>query len=103
MHETILGGHEGLTDLSARRDVAPGTDDFNRFPRFVADQLQLIANPAVVAILLPEAVLEGDVAHVEQALVSALNARQVLDMNAALPEARPLQIVLGFVAQQIPD
>src|SRR4029077_19338782 len=39
-----------------RIDIAPGADHFGRLPLLVANEMLLVAHPAIGAVLLPEAV-----------------------------------------------
>ena len=56
-HEAVLRGDQGFAELLARRDVVPRADDLDRIARRIADQLQLVADPAIAAVLLAESVL----------------------------------------------
>src|SRR4029079_14372336 len=57
----------GLLGRLARGDLAPGTDHLHRLTVVVADQVLLIAHPAIGAVLLTEAIL-GDMAAVLEQL-----------------------------------
>ena len=72
MHETILRGNQRFAQVSARGDVSPGPDHLDRIACLVAHQLQFVADPAVVTVLLAEAILVGDVPLLEQAQAQGL-------------------------------
>src|ERR1700741_4930987 len=101
MHKTILRRNQGFAQMSTRRDVAPRADHLDSIASLVAYQLQLIADPAIVAVFLAEAILVGDMPLLEQTPHAALDAVQVLGVNAGLPELRARQVLLGLVAQEI--
>src|SRR6266581_2960519 len=56
--DPVLRGDEGFADLLARRDIVPGADHLDWITLRVAQQLQLVADPAIAAILLAEAVFD---------------------------------------------
>ena len=66
VHEAVLRGDQGLAELLARRDVVPRADHLDRIARRIAQQLQFVADPAIAAILLAEAVFDAEVALLEQ-------------------------------------
>src|SRR5262249_19484167 len=84
MHEAVLRGTEGFAQVSARRDIAPRTDHLDRIACLIAHELQLIADPAVIAVFLAEAILVGDMPFLEEASHAAQDTVQVLRMNAGL-------------------
>ena len=101
VHETVLRGDQGFAELLARRDVAPGADHLDRIARRVAHQLQFVADPAVAAVLLAEAVFAAEAPLLEQARIVAQDARAVLGMDAALPEIRAVEVFLAVVPEQV--
>ena len=103
VHEPVLRGDQGLAELLARGDVAPGADHLDRLARRVAQHLQLVADPAVAAVLLAEAVFAAEPLLLEQARIGLEDARAVLGMDAALPEIRALEVLLALVAEQVLD
>ena len=86
MHEAVLRGDEGLAELLSRGDVAPGADDLDRIAVRVAHHLQFVADPAIAAVLLAEAVFAAEPLFLEQARIGPQDARAVGGMDAILPE-----------------
>src|SRR5215813_1725100 len=103
MLEALLSGDQGLAELLALGHVAPGAHHFNRIARGVADHLQLVAHPAVAAVLLAEAVFAVEALLLEQARIGPEDARAVLRVNPALPEIGAVEIFLAIVAEQVLD
>ena len=58
--DPVLRGDQGFADLLARRDVVPRAHHLDRIACRVAQQLQLVADPTVAAILLAESVLGAE-------------------------------------------
>src|SRR6187551_622151 len=90
-------GGEQLFDMGASRrdslfgslpvrDVAPRADDLVRLAALVIDQAQLVADPAIIAVLLQEPVLETVVALLEQLPELALHACKIVRMHRISPE-----------------
>src|SRR5260221_6404702 len=101
VYETVLRGDQGFAKLLARRDVAPRTDHLDRIARRIAEHLQLVADPAVAAILLTEAVFIAESLPLEETRISPENARAVRGMEATLPEIRTVQIFLTLISEQV--
>src|SRR5215208_5711351 len=55
VHETVLRRDQGLAELLASGDVAPRSYYLDGIAPGLAEHLQLIADPAVAAVLLAEA------------------------------------------------
>src|SRR5258707_588718 len=82
----------------ARRDVTPRADHLGRLTALVVDDPQLIADPAVVAILLEKPVLDGMATLLVQVAKLGLHPGEVVGMRPAPPEIRALQIVARLIA-----
>ena len=76
----------GLLGRLARGDLAPGANHFHRLTVMVADQMLLIAHPAIGAVLLAEAILGDMAAVLEQLGLLGLDGGKVLGMDAGAPE-----------------
>src|SRR4051812_19605030 len=92
----------GLGPL-ALGDVAPRPDDLERLAGLVAAQAQLVADPAVRAVLVAEPILAGVVVELEQAGELGQDAGKVVGVDPLQPEARALEIVPRLVAEQPRD
>src|SRR5262249_53926030 len=57
----VLRWNQGFADLLARRDVVPRAHHLDRIASRVTQQLQFVADPAVAAVLLAEAVFNAEV------------------------------------------
>src|SRR5262245_36948926 len=93
------GRSDGLLGRLALGDVAPGADHLVRFAALVTDEAQLVADPAIVAVLLQEPVLESVMAGREELAELALDPRQVVGMDAAAPKIRAVEIVTLLIPQ----
>src|SRR5262249_35425727 len=94
---------EGRFGSLARRDVAPRANHLGRLVALVIDEAQIIANPAVIAVLFEEPVLDGVAAFLEQGTDLRLRPRPIVGMYAAPPEIRALQVIARLITQQIFD
>src|SRR5215831_16700517 len=103
MFEALLGSDQGVSELLALGHVAPGADHLDRVAGRIADHLELVAHPAVAAVLLAEAVFAVEPLLLEQAPIGPQDAGTVLRMDAALPEIGTVEIFLAVVAEQILD
>src|SRR6476660_6912904 len=54
--KAILRRNQHLTELLACGDVVPGADDFDWLSGPVSDHLQIVTDPAIVAVFLAESV-----------------------------------------------
>src|SRR6516162_1373681 len=102
-HEAILRSYQHFTELLARGDVVPGADDFDWLSGPVADHLQVVADPAIVTVLLAEPVFVGKMAFLKQPRIALLDACQVRRVHAAAPEIWALKIFFTFIAEQFLD
>ncbi|ODR95033.1 hypothetical protein AUC70_04615 [Methyloceanibacter stevinii] len=87
----------------ARTDVAPGADYFARRSLCVVDQVLLVVHPAIGAVLVTEAVFDGQIPRLEESLQIGVEALEVVGMNALAPEAGIAEIVSRRVAEQTFD
>src|SRR5262249_39732380 len=94
---------EGCFGSLARRDVAPRANHLGRLTALVIDEAQLIADPAVVAVLLEKPVLDGVAALLEQVTELGLPPRAVVGTHAAPQYIRALKIVARLIAHQVFD
>ena len=78
VQQSVLGGDCHLAQLLAGRDVAPGPHHLERFAGRVTDEVQIVADPAVAAVLLAEAVFVGEMADLDQPIELAEDARTVV-------------------------
>src|SRR6187200_3625819 len=97
------GRRDGLFGSLAVRDVAPRADDLVRIAALVIDQAQLVAHPAIVAVLLQEPVLESVVALLEQLPELAFHPPEIIRMHTVAPEVGAVEIVARLVAQPLLD
>src|SRR5690606_28237351 len=102
-NEPILRGDERLADLLSRRDVVPGPDHLDGVAGGRPHQLKVVADPAVAAVLLAEAVLDREAAVLEEPPVIVLDPGQVLRVNALAPEIRAFEVLLARIAEQLLD
>src|SRR5215831_16903368 len=102
-HEAILRGNQHFTELLARRDVVPRADNFDWLSGPIADHLQIVADPAIVAVFLAEPVFVGKMALLKQPRITLLDTSQVCRMYAAAPEIWALKIFFTFIAEQFLD
>src|SRR5436190_1203712 len=93
----------GFLGSLAVLDVAPRADDLVRLAALGIDQAQLVADPAIVAVLLQEPVFEAMMTLLEQITEFAFDPRQVVGMDAAAPEVGAVEIVARLVAQPVLD
>lgn len=103
MNEPGLGLRHGLFRLLAGRDVAPGADDLDGSAVFVADEMLLVADPAVGAVLPAKAVFESVGPVSEKSRNLGLDAGQIVRVDAFAPEIRILEILPRFVTKQSPN
>ena len=68
-------------------------------PVQVANEVLLVAHPAIGAVLLAEAVFGEMLARLEQLRLLRLDLGKIVGMDVGAPEVRVLQIFLGAVAQ----
>src|SRR4029453_1864732 len=94
---------DSLFSRLAVRDVAPRADDLVRFAAFGIGEAQLIAHPAIVAVLLQEPVFESVVALLEQLPELALPPCKIVRMHRISPEVGAVEIVALLVAQPLLD
>ena len=66
MLDALARRRRRLLGLLARGDVAPRADHLDGLALLVADQALLVVDPAIAAVLLEEAVLDGVAAVLEQ-------------------------------------
>src|SRR5262249_2338593 len=99
----VLRSDESFAHILTRGDVAPGAHNFDRVAGRVADQVQLIADPAVVAFLPAESVFDAETAVLYEAGIFLKDTGAVVRMDAAQPEIRALEIFLAIVAKQVLD
>ena len=64
----------------------------------VADQMLLVAHPAIGAVLLAEAILGDMAAVLEQLGLLGLHGGKVLRMDAGAPEVGILQVLIRAIA-----
>jgi hypothetical protein len=69
----------------------------------VLDQMLLVADPAIAAVLLAEAIFGGVLALLEKDRLFSLHALDVVGMDARTPEVGVLQIFVGAIAEQAFD
>src|SRR6476620_7463031 len=93
----------GFLSRLAVRDVAPRADDLVRLAALVIDQAQLVADPAIIAVLLQEPVLESVVALLEQLPELALHPCKIVRMHTVAPEVGAVEVVARLVAQPLLD
>ena len=98
--EAGLQGIFGLLSLLPRGDVAPRAHDLERVSLFVADHMLLIADPAIGAVLLPEAVFGGVLAVLEEFGLLGFDAGEIVRVHPLPPEVRVLQVFVGAVAEK---
>src|SRR5690349_1830020 len=94
---------DGLFGSLAVGDVAPRADDLVRLAALVMDQAQFVADPAIVAVLLQEPVLEGVVALLEQLPELALHPPEIIRVHTVAPEVGAVEIIARLVAQPLLD
>src|SRR5207253_8782732 len=70
--------------------ISPRADHLGRLAALVADEAQLVAHPAVGAILLEKPILDGVPAFLEQVTELGLHRREVVGVDTAPPEIRAL-------------
>ena len=83
----------------ARGDLAPGADHFQGIAVPVAHEVLLVADPAIDAVLLAEAIFGEVPPLLEELRLLGLDLGKVFRVHAGAPEVRLLQIVIGLVAQ----
>ena len=103
LFELALRGLEGPLGLLARVDVAPRADHLDRIAILVADEMLLVAHPAIGPVLAAEAILGEMLASRENRLLLRLDFGEVLRMHPAPPEIRILQVFVGMVAKHVGD
>src|SRR5262245_22678891 len=101
--EAILRRNQHFTELLTCGDVVPGADDFDWLSGPVADHLQIVADPAIVAVFLAEPVFVGKMVLFKQPRITLLDTSQVCRMYAAAPEIWALKIFFTFIAEQFLD
>ena len=84
-------------------DVAPRADHLHGPSGRVADQMLLVGEPAIGAVLAAEAVFHKMLSGPEQLGLFDLDVRQVVRMHARAPEVCLVKIVLRRVAQHGTD
>ena len=94
-----LGRLKGLLGRLAGVDVAPRADHLDGTATLVPDEMLLVADPAIGAVLLAEAVLGQVFARSEQLGLLRLDLGKIIGMHMAPPEIGVLHIFLGAVAQ----
>ena len=99
--EAGLQGILGLLSLLPRGDVAPRADDLERVSLLVADHMLLVADPAIGAVLLPEAVFGGVLAVARKVWSARLSMPARSSGCTPLPpEVRVLQVFVAAVAEK---
>ena len=97
--ELFLRGLKRLLGGLARVDVAPRADHLDRAAALVADEMLLVADPAIGAVLLAEAIFGEMLARSEQLDLLRFDFGEILGMHVATPEIGILQVFLGAIAQ----
>src|SRR5262245_60755148 len=103
MYQPLLRGDERLAELLARRDIAPCTDHLDRFAPCIPDHLQFVADPAIAAVLLTEAIFAAEAVLLEETRIGPEDARTILGMDATLPKVRAVEVLLAVVPEQLLD
>ena len=67
MDKSILRCDKSFTNMLSGGYVAPSPNHFDRIATLVANQIEIVANPAVVAIFLAKPVFIREVSFLEQA------------------------------------
>src|SRR5581483_3061151 len=94
------GGVLGLLGTLAVGHVAPRAHDLEGLAALVADEMLLVADPAILAVLLAEAVFRGVLALLEDLDQLGLDPIDVIGVDASAPEGWILQIFGGTIAKQ---
>jgi hypothetical protein len=90
----------GLLGLLARRDVAPGAYDLGGLAVIAAQQILLVADPDIVAVLPAEPVFGGVTAFLEQPRLLGFDGGEILRMDVVAPEIGMLEIFFRAIAEQ---
>jgi hypothetical protein len=80
-------------------DVEPRADDLPRGAGGIAHQVHFVAHPAIAAVLVPEAVLVGVMALLEQARQLGQDGLGILRVDVADPEVRIVGKLVRLIAQ----
>ena len=86
MVEPVLSRDHRIAYLPAGAHVAPGSDNFDGIAVFVAEQVQLVAYPAIGIVFSAKSVFVDEVTDFEEARQIILHAGGILGMNAARHE-----------------
>ena len=95
-----LRGLECPLRLLARLDIAPRPHDLHGISRCVANELLLVAQPAIRAVLIEKAVFDEMHALLEDLGLLRLDPWQIVGMHVDPPEIGTFQIFLGRVAEE---
>ncbi len=94
---------EGLLCRLASVDIAPRANHLDGVPSLVADEMLLVADPAIRAILLAEAIFRQVLAGPEQLDLLRFDLREVIGMHMATPKIRIFEIFIRGVSQHLPN
>ena len=87
----------------ARADVAPRADHLERRAALVANEVLLVIDPAIGAILAAEAIFERLLTRIEQIGHLGVDALDVIGMDVLVPEPGIAEIFFRRVAEQHPN
>src|SRR5204863_289310 len=92
-----------LLCLLAGCDVDPRPDHIKGLTFAVADQVPLVADPAVAPVFLQKAIFEGLAPLLVQMPKLRFDAWQVIAVNAPAPEIRAFQILTRLIAEHVSE
>ena len=101
--KAILRRNQHLTELLACGDVVPSAYNFDWISSRISEHLQIVADPAIIAIFLAKSVFVRKMALLKQPRVTFLDTCQVCRVYATTPELRTFKIFFPLIAEEFLD
>src|SRR5262245_66469449 len=101
--EFALCAEQGLLGSLSGVDVAPRTHHFERLAVRVANEMLLVADPAIVAVFLAEAIFRRMPSRLEELRLVGLDLGKIVRVKLGTPKRRVLQMFFVTVAEEAGD
>src|SRR4029077_6827141 len=103
LFELVLSAEQRLLSFLSAVDIAPRAHHFERLAVRVANEMLLVADPAIGTVFLAEPIFGKMRSRLEELRMLGLYRGKVFRVNMRAPERRILQIFFGTVPEQARD